>query len=173
MENKSNSLSIELRNMARELNLCDKWFNEWNDNANEQTLINMYHDGSDFCVKHHYPSNEYITTHFKKELLRENGIIVNDTYSLLNPVNAMILGKSKSTIRINGRHHSIIHVRDNSDVKIIAKNAAFVLVHVLDKATVQAEAYDSARLVVFKNSTDVNITIVGEAIVKDDFGYLK
>ncbi len=167
------SLSAELRSMARKLNLCDKWFSEWRDDTDKQGLIDKYHRGSDFCVKHHYPSNEYISAHFERDLLRKNGILVDDDYSLLNPVNAMILGNSKSTIRINGRHHAVIHVRDNADVKIVAKNEAFVLVHVLDSATVHAEGFNTSRLVVFRNSKSANITVTGKAITEDDLDYLK
>ena len=167
------SLSAELRSMARKLNLCDKWFSEWRDDTDKQGLIDKYHRGSDFCVKHHYPSNEYISAHFERDLLRGNGILVDDDYSLLNPVNAMILGNSKSTIRINGRHHAVIHVRDNADVKIVAKNEAFVLVHVLDSATVHAEGFNTSRLVVFRNSKSANITVTGKAITEDDLDYLK
>lgn len=173
MKNNDISLSVELRNMARKLNLCDKWFGEWKDDTDKQGLIDKYHRGSDFCVKHHYPSNEYISTHFERDLLRKNGILVDDNYSLLNPTNAMVLGNSKSTIRINGRNHAVIHIRDNANVKIVARNEAFVLVHVLDGATVHAEGFDSSRLVVFRNSKSANIIVCGKATTEDDLDYLK
>lgn len=173
MKNNDISLSVELRSMARKLNLCDKWFGEWKDDTNEQDLIDKYFKGLDFCLIHHYPSNEYITSHFERDLLRENGILVDDNYSLLNPSNAILLGLSKSTIRVNARNHAVIHVRDNASVKVVAKNNAFVIVHAMDNATVHAEGFDAARLVVFRNSKSANITVCGKATTEDDLDYLK
>lgn len=173
MKNNDISLSVELRNMARKLNLCDKWFGEWKDDTDEQTLIDKFFKGLDFCLIHHYPSNEYISAHFERDLLRKNGILVDDNYGFLNQSKAMILGNSKSTVRINGRHHAVIYVRDNSNVRVIARNDAFVLVHVLDDATVQAEGFDSSRLVVFRNSKSANIMVCGKATTEDDLDYLK
>lgn len=173
MKNNNISLSVELRNMARKLNLCDKWFGEWKDDTDEQTLIDKYFKGLDFCLIHHYPSNEYISTHFERDLLRKNGILVDDNYSLLNPSNAILLGSSKSTIRVNARNHAVIHVRDNVSVKVVAKNNAFVIVHAMDNSTVHAEGFDSSRLVVFRNSKSANIIVSGKATTEDDFDYLK
>lgn len=37
------NLSVELRNMAREQGLCDKWFGEWKDDSdNSTTLFDKY-----------------------------------------------------------------------------------------------------------------------------------
>jgi hypothetical protein len=63
-------LSIELRNMAREAGLCDQWFGEWNDDSDNTTLFDKYKRGIDFCIEHGYPTNEFIKSHWDKEMLR-------------------------------------------------------------------------------------------------------
>lgn len=168
-----NDVSIELRKKARMLKLCDKWFHEWADDTDNQTLINMYFRGADFCLMHHYPSNEYIKEHFDKSLLRKNGILVDDTYSLLNPIHVMSLGSSKSTIRTNARNFSIVYARDKSALNIIAKNDSFVIIHAMDNASITVTTQDNAKVVILKNSNDTEISAFGNIQIKDDFDFLK
>lgn len=166
-------LNSKLKDKAISLGLCEKWQQKWDEDSSQQVLINKYFKGVDFSLKHHYPSNEFIKNFFDKDLLRKNGILVDDNRSLLNPEEAMILGSSKAIIRVNGRHHSIIYVRDNSFVKIFVKNNSFTIIHLFENANIDVEVQDSPDLLVLKNSKNVVITANKTIRIKDDFSYLK
>ena len=68
---KSNKLSEELKSQAIGLGLCEQWTNSWG-NPSEQELINKFLHGIDFCIKHDYPTNEYIKKNFDKDGNRKN-----------------------------------------------------------------------------------------------------
>ena len=131
------SLNHQLRSLARDKGLCDKWFKEWSDeNYSLQQLIDKYIEGIDFCITNKYPSNEYIKTNFPQELLRKNGILVDDKWALLNPTYAVLLGKSLSTIRLNGRKVSQLYIQESSRAEIHIKDLAHVVIHLYDNAKI-------------------------------------
>lgn len=169
----SNRVSIELRNKAREFGLCNEWFNEWSDTSSKQELIDKYITGIDFALRHHYPTNQYIKDNFELELLRKNNILVDDERNLLNPSVAVILGNTKTKIRVNGLSRSIIYVRDKSEVDLIVKNSSFVIVHTFDNASVKVETEDKPSVLVLKHSKDATIKTTNGIKVKEEFDYLK
>ena len=69
-------LSMKLREDARKIGLCDKWYGEWEDETKMDKLIIMFKKGLDFCIQHRWPSKSFIKQHFKQDYLRRNGILV-------------------------------------------------------------------------------------------------
>lgn len=171
MSNKN--ISIELREDAKKKNLCDAWYNQWDTNTSKQGLIDKYFEGLDFPMRYHWPSNDYIKENFEKELLRQNNILVDDKYSLLNPQEAVILGNTETTVRVNGNNRSVIYIRDSSTVKLYARNTAFVIVHLFENASISIHVLDNPNFLVLKHSHSVDVITNGEIKIKDDFDYLK
>lgn len=166
-------LSSRLKKDAIALGLCNQWQQEWKDNEDKQSLIKKYFDGLDFPLKYHWPSNQFIKENFEQNLLRKNNILVDDTRSLLNPTEAVILGNSKATIRVNSQNSSIIYIRDKSCVDIFAKNTAFVIVHVFEDASVKVKTFDTPRVLVLIHSEHTNIEASQGVIIKKELDYLK
>ena len=166
-------LSYTLKEEAVLLGLCKEWKDDWKDNTSQQGLINKYFKGLDFPMKYHWPSNKFIKEHFEIGILRKNNILVDDKRSLLNPKEAVILGHTDATVRVNGSNNSSIYVRDNSRVEIIVRNSAFVIVHLFEKAHINVKAFDNPNVLVLKHSDDVSIASIGSIKIKEDFDYLK
>ena len=166
-----NTLNTELKNQARHLGLCDEWFNSWNKNWTMEKMVAKMYEGIDFCLEHHWPSNEFITKHCPLEFLREHKIFVDDKYSTNNPAESLVLGSSEITFRFNVSHHGILYLRDTSKAKIIAKNRAFVLVHTFDKASVEVEQHDMAQVFLLKHSINNSFTTDGKVTIREEYGY--
>lgn len=128
------TLSMTLRNEADGLGLCAEWHNAWQDNSTRQELINKYLRGIDFCLQHHWPSNDFIKSHFDKALLRKNNILVDDRRSLLNPPVAVVLGSSHAVIRIDGSNPSRIYLMDGSETTLYVNTTAKVIVEARGRA---------------------------------------
>jgi hypothetical protein len=167
-----NELNKELKSQARHLGLCDDWTNLWNKDWSNEKMVERMYKGLDFCLKHHWPSNDFILKHFDQEFRRKSNVFVNDKYSVNNPKESLILGSSEINVRYNAANHGIIHIRDNSSVKLVAKNRSFVIAHLYEKATIEAEQYDNAKIVIIKHSDTV--TIIAETVVKirEEYDYL-
>lgn len=167
------ALNEQIRSKAIEKGLCDKWKEDWESDWSLDKLVDKFYRGIDFFLDKRFVSNDYIKESFDKDWLRKNGILVDDEYSLLNPDSAIFLGNSQSTIRFNGYNAATIYVTDESNVKVIAKNKSFVLVHVLGNAQVEAKTYDSANITVLIHSKE-SIVIADNGIkVKEELDYLK
>lgn len=166
-------LNTALREEARFLGLCDPWYNAWKNNCKNEELVAKMYKGLDFCLKNHWPSNDFILKHFDLDFRRKSNVFVNDKYSVNNPKESLILGTSDMTVRYNAEFNGNIHVRDNSSVKLSAKGRSFVIVHLYEKAYIQAEQFDSAKIVLVKHSPDVTIIAETNIKVREEYDYLK
>ncbi len=166
-------LSKTLRESARSNGLCDQWYNEWKDSCSPKELADKMFKGLDFVLKLHWPSNDFIKEHFSLDFRREVNVFVDDKYSVANPEQSLILGNSEITARFNGASHGNLHVRDNSSLKLTAKNRSFVIIHLYDNAIVTVEQFDKAQVVVIKHSYDVTVKADESIIIKEEYDYLK
>ena len=168
-----NELNKELKNQAIALGLCQPWQDSWKKDWSNVKMVEKMYKGMDFCLKHHWPSNDFITRHFDLGFLRQYNVFVNDKYSVCNPKQSLVLGSSEITFRYNAWYNGSIHIRDNSSVKIYARNKSFVIIHLYEKAYIEAEQTDKATIVIIKHSPDVTIVADTNIKVKEEYDYLK
>lgn len=168
-----NELNKDLRDQAIHLGLCYDWQKLWQKDWSKEKMVEMMFRGLDFCLKFHYPSNDYIIKHFNQDFRRKSNVFVNDKYSALNPKQSLILGTADITVRYNAWNHGNIHVRDNSSLKLTARNHSFVIVHLYENAKITAEQFDKAQIVVIKHSIKANIIADTNVKVREELDYLK
>lgn len=142
------NISEMLREEAIKYGLCVAWTDEWGTPTKEQ-LVDMYIRGLDFCIKNNYPSNEYIKTNFGI-IAEEKGVYTDATVNLINPEIVILNGKCTGTITLSGYSSRDIHVRHNSKVKIIIKDAAKAFIRVYDNAHITVENSTGTRSFVYK-----------------------
>lgn len=160
------NLSLELKEMARNNGLCDKWFGEWVDESDDATLFDKYRRGIDFSIERDWISNEFIKSHWDKEVLQSNNIFVDDK--------DMELENTKGTVIINGDcdltfNYSLftvsdIYARHNSIVRVMAKDHARIMVNLYDNASVKIDCDDMAKVYVYQHSKDSKIVSIGKAM---------
>lgn len=167
-----NIINTTLRSQARTLGLCDQWFNNWKDNTADHQLADMFYRGIDFCIQHRFPSIAFIRENFPINFLRQKGIIANDSYSLLNPANAAIIGNSKATIRANAWAKPLVYALDNSTLTVEAKGNSTVYIHAFDNIAIKASTQDLARIVIFLHTKNATINADGSVSVREELNYL-
>lgn len=166
-------LNNELRNQAISLGLCEDWTKLWNRNWSKEKMAERMYQGLDFCLQHHWPSNDFLIRHFDIDFLRKKNIFVNDKYSVVNPKESLIFGTSDVSIRYNADSYGNIHIRDNSSVRLIARNRSFVIAHLYENASVSAEQFDKAKIVLVKHSKKVHIVAEENIKIREEYDYLK
>lgn len=158
----------ELFSQAKRLRMCDTVHKYWyGKNLPVEELFSLYYANLDFCTEYRWPSRKTLKTLFTEEQRRNNGMLVDDTWSLLNPTHAIILGKSRAKARYNAFSVARLTVMDASECEITAKGHAVVHVHVYDKAKVNIVAEDGARVSVFKHSDSCICTSTGQTTIKE------
>lgn len=181
---KEKELSIKLREDARRLGLCDEWYGNWKDETNQEKLCEMYKKGLDFCIKHRWPSKQFILQHFSLEFRRANGVLIDDTRSyperdettrrLIYIREYVLLGKSHATLRYSFRPHVCnVWVCDDSDVKVFVKYGAFIMIHLFDNASADIETDMVSKVSVIRHSRNCKIKKEGVVNVKDEFHFLE
>ena len=181
MNNKE--LSIKLREDARRIGLCDKWYHEWEDEKSKQQLIDLFKRGLDFCLSKRWPAKPFILHHFSQEILRANGILVDDKYSfpvrdpemrrLIYLQDFVLIGNSSTTIRYSFRPHICnVWALDDSKVKVDVKYGAFILIHLFDKAHADVTTDLVSKVTVIRHSTESSIFRNGCVTIREEFDYL-
>lgn len=166
-------LNKELRDQAIHLGLCADWKKLWCKDWSQKKMADMMFRGLDFCLKHHYPSNDFLAKHFDKEFLRSSNVFVNDHYSINNPEESLVLGNSEITFRYNANCYGNIHVRDNSSANLIARNRSFVIAHLYENASIKAQQLDNSKIVLVKHSEKVSIIADPSIKIREEYDYLK
>lgn len=166
-------LNKELREFAISNGLCNKWQREWREDWDKDKMVSQFYRGIDFYIKNRFVSNDFLKNSFDVEFLRSKGILVDDTYSLLNPENAILIGKSSSNIRFNDRNISTLYILDKSKAKITAKGKSFVMVHLFGMAEVEAEQESGGEVVAIVHSTDCVVSSDSGVKIKYEFDYLR
>lgn len=141
------SVQKELYEQAIALGMCNDFKEHWDKYGEDITLAqlcDMYHRGLDFCIKHDFPSVEFMDKHLKGEI-EKYGIYVNvkDSDGAHDTTNIVINGDSEICVKAVGKTIDIT-VRHDSTVIIEAHENAFVYVSM----------YDNSRLIVrYKDSS--------------------
>lgn len=140
------NLSEILKREAVERNLCAQWTAEWADNSDQQTLIDKFKKGIDFCLDRDWPSNDFIKANFDRDLLNANLIFVDEYVDMdMSPSGIYILnGECSGRIRFEQWAAATIYVRHGSKVRIEADRFAKVFVRLYDNAEAEVVELDDA-----------------------------
>ena len=163
MDNKN--LNIALRERARDLGLCDQWYEEWDLNSPKEVLINKYIKGIDFCIKNDYPKLDFIKAVFTGQELADNGIFADCNIVMSNAKSAVLLGKSNGIIRYDGLNTGNVYLRHQSELTIEATGVARVFVEVYEGCRINVVATGIAKVFVYWHGGTVNAS--GNVTVRD------
>lgn len=170
MDNKE--LNIALKKLAKQHGMCEKVRKQWDKDWDLDTMISQFYRNIDFFLKERYIPKNFFNELFEKEWLRNNAVLVDDKYSLLNPKYAILIGASDSKIRYNGKSVSTLYITDSSEAEVTAKGESFVMVHMMDSARINAHQFDKAKIVIIKHSTSCRATSDDDVVIRYELDYL-
>lgn len=159
-------LSKTLKNQAVSLGLCAEWTEAWG-NPDKQGLIDKYLHGIDFCIKHDYPSVEFIKKHFEPDLLHRNNIFVNEEVSRRNMnLIAVLNGKCTGTLLFDGFSSCDVYIRHESNITIDCSRLSKVFINIYDYAKINVIARDAASVYVYQHGNNCSVNSKGEVMVR-------
>lgn len=150
------NVSEMLKEQAVNLGLCVAWAKEWGSPTKEQ-LVDMYIKGLDFCILHNYPSNEFIKNNFGK-IAEDKGVFTDAKVDLLNPSITILNGNCTGQVVLTGFASRDIHVRHNSNVKIIVRDFAKAFVRVYDKGHAVIENESDSRSFLYQKGGTATVS---------------
>lgn len=160
------TIQEELKRQAVELGLCKQWQDEWGE-PNIAQLCDKYIRGLDFCIKHNYPSIDYLDKHFKGKV-EKYGIYINEEAESVNQPDVVCNGNSNVRIKTNGVCD--IYVRHNSEIHITTIGKAFVYVTMLDDSKLFIDSKDEmSRICVSQFGGTIETPNLVDKVYKKDF----
>lgn len=161
-------IAKELAKEAKRKGICQEWHSELKTLEDKKELLAMYVKGIDFCLSNDYPNNEYIRTNFKG-MMEEFGVFLDDSIDLTNPERCVSLGSTKGRIEINAFGVCEVFAKNDSELIIIAKGDAFVMIDLFDNAVIHIHAQDRAKICVNRYGG----SLVSSPISPDDTARVK
>ena len=155
-----------LRDRARQLGLCDQWYDQWDKEETKQELIEKYLKGIDFCIKHDYPKPDFIRAYFPNSILVKNCIFL-DTLNVetSNLSRAVFLGKSNGRITYDGVKAGNIYLRHESELDVKATGGARVFIETYEGCRLNVEAKENSKVFVYRHGGEVHVS--GNVMVRD------
>lgn len=139
-------IAKELAKEAKRKGICESWHNELKRlDDNKKAMVAMYVKGIDFCLSNDYPSNEYIRANFKG-VMEDFGVFLDDNINLVNFRRCISLGATNGRIEITSYGVCEVFAKHDSELRIIAKDNAFVEVDIFDNAIIYVHAQDRAKV---------------------------
>lgn len=139
-------IAKELAKEAKRKGICEPWYNDLKMlGDNKKAMVAMYVKGIDFCLSNDYPNNEYIRENFKG-IMEDFGVFLDDTINLVNYKRCIALGRTKGRVEIASYGVCEVFAKHDSELRIIAKDNAFVEIDIFDNAVVYVHAQDRAKV---------------------------
>ena len=133
---------------AKKKGICKEWHGRILNSRTNDALIGLYLDGIDFCLANDYPAVDFIEANFSRQKLEANGIYVNGRINAENVAKIVCLGDTRGNIKVDDYNTAEIYVKHDSEIGIVARGNAFVMVDVFDNAKVMVSAGDNAKVCV-------------------------
>lgn len=127
------TISEELKQQAIECGLCKQWQAEWG-TPTTKDLCDKFIRGIDFCIKHNYPSIDYMDKHFKGKV-EQYGIYINE--EAISQGQSDIIANGNSKIDVYAPAVCDIYVRHNSHIRLRVPRNGFVYVSMFDNCTLE------------------------------------
>lgn len=139
------NISKQLAKDAKKKGICEPWHNELKRLDDKKAMVEMYVKGIDFCLSNDYPSNAFIAKHFKG-VMEDFGVFLDDQIDIVNNNRCVSLGLTKGRIEVNSYGVCEVFAKHDSELRIIAKDNAFVEVDIFDNSTIYIHAQDRAKV---------------------------
>lgn len=156
-------ISKELKKEAINLGICTEWTEKWG-NPTKDELVDKYVRGIDFCIKHNYPSCEYMKKHFDG-VMQKHGVFVDENIDLQNTRIVIANGKTSGKIVYDSYSVGTLYVRHDSDLAIEVSGHAFVAIETYDDCNISVFQRDEAKVFVYNHGG--NIQTSGKVVVKN------
>lgn len=144
------SLNTVLKQQAIDFGLCRQWSDEWDHDLDDYEFCDRFKRGQDFCIKHNWPTVEFIRSCFDENSLSEQGVFIDSLNSkrgkVLGNGTYVVLGDCEGTLVFPRWSAALVYARHNSRIKVKAGDFARITVRLYDEAEVEIERGENAEV---------------------------
>lgn len=152
-------LSKRLAKEAKKKGICQEWHTRLLQTTDKQAMVEMYLRGIDFCLANDFPKNDFIKAEFG-DLAPLMGVFVDSEIIVENKPKCVCLGATFGKVSTDGFEVTEIFAKHTTEINVVARDDAFVMIDVFDNAVVNLHAHDRAKVCVNRYGGTVNQIIV-------------
>lgn len=143
---------IRLERAAKKAGCCRDYRGRILRAVTDQELIDIYMKGIRFCMRTDYPSTDFIARNFMQQMLEDRGIYLSQNIELYigQHREVIALGCCNGSLRYGEFAASRLVAKNNSKFDIEVVGQGFLMLDILDEATVDITARDNARVIAYR-----------------------
>lgn len=141
-------LSKKLKKEAINLGLCEKWQSEWAEKTSKDEMAEKFVRGIDFCIKHDWPSPEFIKKNFG-DVIHRHGIYTNEKFITDSPT-TILWGDCDGEIVVRRNETKTAYVKHNSKLRLHVGANSIVFVSIYDNAELNITCDKSSKVFVYR-----------------------
>lgn len=149
---------------AQAAGICSDWYNFILSAQDKGRLLALYFKGFDFVEENDFPS-EPLRREFD-DIRRAYNIYEKEPFAARNPRRLVAYMGALGTVALECFAVTQVWARPGSEVKVTAKDNAFVTVDLAEGAKVDVKAEGQARVIVFHHGGTLTQQSEGHAIIK-------
>lgn len=155
----------ELATAAKKQKLCKPYLADMTKATDIKPLCEMYFKGDDWSMEKDFPSLEVLRKFKGKS--DEYGLHTDFKGDLENERQTALFGKSEAKLNYTDFFAGVLIIRHNSKAKITLSGNSYLMLNLLDSATVEIEATENAKVSVFQYGNNSNFIITGNVEIKE------
>lgn len=158
-------LADQLRQDGIAKGLCTPWQKKLKSGMEISAMVDLFIRGIDFCIKHNYPTLEFMRDNFKGRCEQYGAFVDDEINDRKNAPDTVLNGNCRAMMEYDGFTVSRIFVRHNSEAAIIVSENAIVTI----------DAFDHANLVVATSGDKCQciVNLYGKSQVKGIGSFIK
>lgn len=121
------NISEQLRQLAIENGVCDKFLNGWSGNESMDELIDKYWKGMDFCIDKNFPPVEFIRSNMKGSI-EKYGIFIDGSFNVTDMKSIALYEGADGTSSYQSFSTGDIYMFNGSRLNLIVGEHAFVYI---------------------------------------------
>jgi len=133
----------QLAEMAKSHGICDTGLQRILSSNDEESLLEYYIEGIDFCLEHDFPSKANGAA-----LLARYGIFIDQTVRLTNQSICVFLGACRASIELTEYSVSRMYIKHKSEPAITLTGNSFAIIDIFDGSKLNINASGNSKAVV-------------------------
>ena len=157
------ALGRKLASEAHAKGICKEWYYRLRETNDMHTLVRMFLEGIDFCIKEDYPSAKFFKIF--DGIRQRYGIFMDEQINVKDAEYVVAFGKCAGMAEYTDYSAGQIFVKHESELTIAVSCNSFVMVDMFDDSTVEISGYDNAKIIVNQYGGNLITTADNENVV--------
>ena len=145
--------------------LCSQYQGLIDRSQSIEDLVRLFIRGIDFCIKHNYPTLEFMREHFKGISEPYGGFVDDDIPELRNMPDVVLNGHCRAFLEYDGYTVARVVARHNSEGAVNVSERSVVTIDAFDNVKLNVAVSGNDAKVYVNKYGDAQVECIGQGII--------